>query len=115
MPASVPTGWPKKEESWGRGRETGPPPEAGGWCFNQRTASGENATNGDLDEMGAGCRLTHAPGTTGTSTSTTKDINPALSAGYGCSNGMDLAADCRDWQKQAEAKLNPSMANEKFQ
>ena len=69
MPASVPTGWPKREESWGRRRETGPSIEAGGWCYNQGTASGENATNGDLDDMGAGCKFTHAPtDATGSST-----------------------------------------------
>ena len=55
MPASVPTGWPKREESCGRGRETGHPPEAGGWCYNQRTAHREDATNGEADDMGAGC------------------------------------------------------------
>ena len=115
MPAIVPTNWPKKEESWGRGRETGPSIEAGGWCYNQGTASGEDATNGGLDDMGAGCKFTHAPGTTGTSTSTTNDINPALSAGYGCSNGMDRAANCRDWQKPIDVKPQQSPKNEKLQ
>ena len=75
MPAIVPTGRPKKEESWGRGRETGPPTEAGGWCYNQGTASGEDATNGGLDDMGAGCKFTHVTaGSDGTSTMRRLDV-----------------------------------------
>ena len=67
MPASVPTGWPKKEDSCGQGRETGHPPESGGWCY-KRTAHREDATEGEADDMGAGCMFTQAaPGTAGTS------------------------------------------------
>ena len=54
-------------------------------------------------------------GSDGTSTSTTNDINPALSAGYGCFNGMDRAANCRDWQKPIDVKPQQSPTNEKLQ
>ena len=115
MPAIVPTHSPEGVEELRRGTEKGLPTEAGGWCSNPGTTGGENAAYGSLGDMGAGCKLTHAPGTTGTSTSTTNDINPALSAGYGCSNEEDCMADVRDRQKPAEAKLKPSMTNKKFQ
>ena len=50
-----------------------------------------------------------------TSTSTTKDgFNPALSAGYGCSNGMDRATNCRDWQEPINVKPQQSPKNEKL-
>ena len=107
MPASVPTGWPKREVSWGRGRETGPPPEAGGWCYNQKTASGEDATNGEADDMGAGCILTHAPGTTGSSISTTNENNPFLNAGYCCFKGESCTTDGRGQQKPAYGQYYP--------
>ena len=61
MPTIIPTSSPEGVEGLRRGREKGPPTEAGGWCYTQGTASGENATNGGLREMGAGCMLTHAP------------------------------------------------------
>ena len=104
MPAIVPTHSPEGVEELRRGKEKGLPTEAGGWCSNPGTTGGENAAYGSLGDMGVGCKLTHAPGTTGTSTSTTNDINPALSAGNGCFNGMDRAANCRDRQKPIDVK-----------
>ena len=41
MPASVPSGCPKKEASWGPARETDHQQEAGGWGFEITAASEE--------------------------------------------------------------------------
>ena len=117
MPAIVPSGWPKKEASWSRARETGHNQKSGGWGSETTTPS-EDAKGGEPGIKGAGCMIAQATqGTTrGSSTSTTNGcFNPALSAGYGCSNGMDRAANCRDRQKPIDVKPRQSPKNEKLQ
>ena len=96
--------------------EKGLPTEAGGWCYNQGTASGEVATNGGLDDMGAGCKFTHVTaGSDGTSISTTNDNNPTWKSGYSWPNGGDREANSRDWQKPIEVQPPQSQTNEKLQ
>ena len=68
--------------------------------------------------MGAGCTFTQVTTeeTARTPTSTTNgDCTPAMGAGYGCSNGMDRAANCRDRQKPIDVKPQQSPKNEKLQ
>ena len=71
MPASVLSGCPKEEASWGRARETDHQQEAGGWGF-EITAPSEDAKGGEPGNKGAGCRLTHV--TTGNDGSSTLNI-----------------------------------------
>ena len=68
MPASVLSGCPKEEASWGRTRESDHQQEAGGWGFEITTPS-ENAKGGGPRNEGAGFRTTHVTkGNDGTST-----------------------------------------------
>ena len=85
MPASVPTGCPKKEASWGRARETDHQQEAGGWGF-EITAPSEDAKGGEPGNKGAGCKLTHvipcntygSPGTGGVGLSWGCTVKPLV-------------------------------------
>ena len=70
MPAIVPSGWPKKEASWSRARETGHNQLSGGWGSGTTTPS-EDAKEGEPEIKGAGCTFAHATQrTTSESTST---------------------------------------------
>ena len=54
MPAIAPSGWPKKEASWSRARETGHNQMSGGWGSGTTTPS-EDAKGGEPEIKGAGC------------------------------------------------------------
>ena len=95
MPAIVPTSRPEGTESWRRGRETGPPTEAGGFRSNQGTGSGENATNGGLGQMGAGCNLTQDTTQT-TRSSTTAGAVPDIIRDWPWT-GTAVPCILRDW------------------
>ena len=115
MPASVLSGCPKEEASWGRARETDHQQEAGGWGFEITTPS-ENAKGGGPRNEGAGCRTTHVTkGNDGPSTSTTNtDHNPTRKSGC-CPNEWGREDNSRDGQKPIEVQPPQSQTNEILQ
>ena len=115
MPATVPSDCPKKWANGSPREKVGPNSKTGGMGYGATPMSPQKGER--LDTWAQDVSKTHdATRYDGTSTSTTyqQGCTPAMGTGYGCSNGMDRATNCRDWQEPIDVKPQQSPKNEKL-
>ena len=115
MPAIAPSGGSKSGSNRSPGEKVGPNFKSGSVGSSATPLIPERGET--LEEWAQDVSKAHdATRYDGTSTSTTyqQGCTPAMGTGYGCSNGMDRATNCRDWQEPINVKPQQSPKNEKL-